>query len=270
MYRYINILSLDVVAGACICSMFLADFFETDLHWATTLLLGICVWLIYTFDHLNDARNIPHMASTERHRFHQKNFKWLTVICILMLLAAAFLVFTIPGETVMWGVALSCFVLGYFLMLYLLRLKSSYHKEITIAILYSVGILLPALSIAQGFDVRDVSIVFVQFVMLAFTNLLTFAVYEIDSDERDFSPSLVRILGVDHSHGLLKVVVTFQIVLSLILLNVSRFFELEMILLPMITLMGSVVFFRRFYIRVSLYRLVGDAVFCMPLFAILI
>ncbi|MTI26457.1 hypothetical protein [Fulvivirga kasyanovii] len=270
MYRYFNILSLDVVAGVCVCSTFLGDFLGVNLHWGTVLLLGMCVWLIYTFDHLNDARNIPHEASTERHRFHQRNFNVLTMVCVMILLIAAFFVFIIPLQTLVWGVALSCLVLGYFLLLYLLKLKSSYHKEITIAVLYAGGVLLPAVSISDGTDTFQVIVVFIQFAMLAFTNLVAFAIYETDSDERDYSPSLVRILGVDRAIVLLKLIVVFQILLCLALLGINHFFVLELVLLLMVILLGSIVFYRQFFAKASLYRLVGDAVFVLPLFVLLV
>ena len=250
--------------------MFLADFLGVDLHWATVVLLGLCVWLIYTFDHLNDARNIPHEASTERHRFHQKHFKWLTALCIFVLLLSAFFLFMIPPVTVVWGVALSCLVLGYFLLLYLLKLKSSYHKEITIAMLYSAGILLPSLSLYNGHIGWNVLVIFIQFVLLAFTNLVTFSVYEIDSDERDYSPSLARIFGEQFTRILLSVIVVVQVLLCVVLLLINYFFLLESVLFVMVTLMGSIVFFKQFYIRASLYRIVGDAVFLLPLSALLI
>ncbi|MBL6449920.1 hypothetical protein JMN32_26645 [Fulvivirga sp. 29W222] len=265
LYRYLNILSLDVVAGACICAMFLADFLQADLHWAAVTLLGACVWLIYTFDHLTDARSISHIASTERHRFHQQHFTRLSIACVLMLIVSAFLLFMIPPQTLVWGAALSSLVLGYFLLLYLLKLKSSYHKEITIAILYATGILLPALSISSDYSLWIVSMVFIQFVMLAFTNLVVFAVYEVDSDERDSSPSIVRILGVHRTNILLRVIVIFQALLCFILLNVDHLHALELVMMTMIALLGSIVFFRRFYYRATLYRIVGDAVFLLPL-----
>lgn len=259
-----------MVAGACICSIFLGDFLGIDLHWATVALLGMCVWLIYTFDHLNDARNIPHEASTERHRFHQKYLKGLTIACILILLVAAFFVFVIPLKTLVWGVALSCLVLGYFLLLYLLKLKSSYHKEITIAILYAGGILLPAVSISEGQSMLDVFVVFIQFTMLAFTNLVAFAAYETDSDERDYSPSLVQVLGVDRAIILLKIIVVIQVLLCFVLLGVNHFYVLELVMLAMVISLGSIVFYRQFFYKASLYRLVGDAVFFLPLLALLV
>ncbi|GAA0892287.1 hypothetical protein GCM10009122_19660 [Fulvivirga kasyanovii] len=152
----------------------------------------------------------------------------------------------------------------------MLKLKSSYHKEITIAVLYAGGVLLPAVSISDGTDTFQVIVVFIQFAMLAFTNLVAFAIYETDSDERDYSPSLVRILGVDRAIVLLKLIVVFQILLCLALLGINHFFVLELVLLLMVILLGSIVFYRQFFAKASLYRLVGDAVFVLPLFVLLV
>lgn len=268
LYKYFNILSLDVVAGACICSMFLADFLGVQLHWATVTLLGLSVWLIYTFDHLNDAKNITHHAATARHRFHQVYFKELTWVSMLVLAVASILMFKIPTETVVWGVALSCLVAAYFLLLFFLKLKSSYHKELTIAVLYSSGVLLGPLSVYRGaFDLRITSI-FVQFFLLAFTNLLTFAVFEIRTDERDGSPSLVRIIGEQKALILLKLLVVLQILMVAALSLQTDFFTLEAILFVMITLLGGMIFLKRYFVRANLYRLIGDAAFMVPVFGL--
>lgn len=268
MYKYLNILSLDVVAGACICSMFVADFLNVQLHWATVATLAMCVWLIYTFDHLNDAKNIPHEANTERHRFHQRHFKTLTVCCIVTLMMAALLLFKIPNETVLWGAALSCLVLGYFLLLHLLKLKSSYHKEGTIAVLYAAGVLLGPLSVYEGELGWRIGAVFVQFSLLAFTNLVAFAVFERASDEQDFSPSLVRAIGKVRSEILLKFLTLLQMAIAVTLLFQDGFLLLELTVISMILLLSSLIFLKEFYARAYLYRLVGDAVFLLPAFGL--
>lgn len=270
VYKYLNILSIDVVAGACICSLFIAEFLDVAMHWTTIMLLGLSVWLIYTFDHLNDAKNIPHEASTPRHRFHQVHFRKLAWTCIAGFALAAFLVFRIPTATVVWGAGLSCFVLGYFLLLFLLKLKSSYHKELMIAVLYASGIMLGPLSIYDESIDGKALIVFGQFMLLAFTNLLMFAVYEVDTDERDKSPSLVRVTGIDSATILLKALIAIQIIGATFLSGQTGFFNLELVLVIMIMVLGCIVFLRKFFAEADLYRVIGDAVFLFPLVGLLL
>ncbi|WP_339608375.1 hypothetical protein [uncultured Roseivirga sp.] len=47
-------LSLDVTAGAVICSLYVAKLFEVRLESSMLVGLGVAIWLIYTIDHLFD------------------------------------------------------------------------------------------------------------------------------------------------------------------------------------------------------------------------
>ena len=268
-FQYLNILSLDVVTGACMCSYFIADVLNVQLQWTSVALLGLTVWLIYTFDHLNDARQINHLAATPRHRFHQRHFKELVFASIAGLAIAAFLIFHVPVATVVWGAALMCLVVGYFLLLFLMKLKPTYHKEMMIALLYAAGIMLAPLSIYSGELNIYILVVFLQFALLAFTNLLTFAAFEIHSDEKDEFPSLARLMGEAKAILLLKGLVLVQLLVVLILCFQSNLLILEIILALMIGILGTVVFLRTYFIRLEVYRIVGDAIFLMPLIGIL-
>src|SRR6476659_9916470 len=85
-YKLANILSLDVVAGAVICSIFFSQVFNTVIRVSGIISLALSVWIIYTVDHLLDARRITRQASTVRHRFHQKNQKILYSVLLLAFL----------------------------------------------------------------------------------------------------------------------------------------------------------------------------------------
>ena len=59
-YQYINILSLDIAAGAVISAVFFAQIFNVQIKPYGLLALGLTVWIIYTVDHLRDAKKIKH------------------------------------------------------------------------------------------------------------------------------------------------------------------------------------------------------------------
>jgi len=82
-YRLLNILSLDIVAGAIICAIFFARVFNVIILPYGLVSLGLTVWVIYTADHLLDASKLRTAASTSRHRFHQKHFGALLVAALL-------------------------------------------------------------------------------------------------------------------------------------------------------------------------------------------
>ena len=80
IYKYIQALSLDVSFGATIMSAFIAHFLGVQVGMNIYISLFIAVWLIYTIDHLIDAKRIKSEAQSFRHKFHQKHFKPLSVI----------------------------------------------------------------------------------------------------------------------------------------------------------------------------------------------
>ena len=92
-YRFINNTSLDVVAGAISSALFFARIMHVTSLPQGIISLGLSVWIIYTTDHLLDARRIKQLASTERHRFHQNNFFILSVLLLLALLADVAIIF---------------------------------------------------------------------------------------------------------------------------------------------------------------------------------
>src|SRR5690554_6802588 len=79
-YDNLQILSIDIVLGACAGMLFFDRLIGADLRMLLYVLLGLAVWCIYTFDHLLDAKQIKKTASTPRHAFHQKHFRTLAIL----------------------------------------------------------------------------------------------------------------------------------------------------------------------------------------------
>ena len=79
LYKYLQILSIDVCLGACISCWMIAHYLEVSLSFWTYAVLACTVWLIYTADHLLDAykisKQLKEKATTDRHIFHQHYFK---------------------------------------------------------------------------------------------------------------------------------------------------------------------------------------------------
>lgn len=68
--------------------------------------LGLTVWIIYTADHLRDAKLIVHKASSHRHRFHQQNFKVLLIILCVAFVVDAFVILYTRKPVLEWGLIL--------------------------------------------------------------------------------------------------------------------------------------------------------------------
>src|SRR5687767_11082148 len=144
-YQYVNILSLDITAGAIISALFFAKIFNVQIKPYGLVALGTTVWIIYTADHLRDAKKIKHKASTQRHRFHQLYFFPLVYfLCAAIFIDAVAIVF-IRKQVFEWGLILSALVAFYLIVQQYLR----FLKEFFIAALYTCGVLLLSISITS-------------------------------------------------------------------------------------------------------------------------
>lgn len=266
-YRIFNALSLDVALGACISSIFIASYLQVSLSVAAIFSLGISVWLIYTADHLMDAKQIAHQPHTFRHSFHQKHFKIIIKVAGAVSLFQLILLFYLPLTTLIWGLVLFFIVVLYFLLLWLLRFQKVYHKEILIALVYTSGIFLPPVSIAKGALDIGTGLLFFQIVLLALSNLLIFSLLETSSDQKDQQTSLAILFGDSVTKRLIFALLICGIILSIILFSStsSQYLAMaEMILLLMNCILGLILLFPSWR-KDDHYRMIGDAVFYVPI-----
>jgi hypothetical protein len=264
-YRLLNILSIDVALGAVCCAAWFASLFSVHLRPYALLSLGITVWIIYTIDHLLDAKKVAGFASTERHRFHQKHFKLLLVGVLVMILVDLFFVFFIRKVVFQSGVVLAGVMVVYFLMQRYLR----YVKEFIVAILFSCGVLLPSWSISsEGPDV-DLVLVIGQFMTTALINLLLFSWCDRKNDTLDKRESFVTLVG-----GNAKMFLWTLFVFNGALMVYSiLYFTYMMDSVAIIFLMNVILLLiflqpKRFEIN-DRFRLLGDSIFLLPFFYLL-
>jgi hypothetical protein len=262
VYRVINILSIDVVAGAIVSALFFAKIFDVQVRPFGLLALGITVWGIYTLDHLRDAKRIRHQASTERHRFHQRHFKPLTILLCAAVLTDIVLVFFIKKRVFEWGIVLSIVVGLYLLVQHALR----FLKELFIAVLYTSGVLLLSLPLTPlKIDWIQYGTI-IQFGLVAWINLIMFSWFDQEYDRQDRQNSFVTILGGETT----SIVLYSLIFLNFALAVIQLYFQgppRAVIILGFMNLTLLLVFhFRRTLAGDDQYRLIGDAVFLFPVF----
>src|SRR5687768_5623813 len=135
-YRLLNILSIDIALGAMICSRFLALLLDVAPRPYAMASLGLTVWIIYTADHLLDARRVRGAASTERHRFHQRHFTMLSVVVAAAVVIDAVLILFIRRQVLYSGVLIMAIV-GLYL---LFHNRLIFLKEVFVALLYCLGV----------------------------------------------------------------------------------------------------------------------------------
>jgi len=261
-----RILSLDIVAGACIGTLFIAHYLDVVLSTSVVIVLGICVWSIYTVDHLIDARKIRSHANTRRHRFHQKYFKHLIVINLITIIVGGVLAIGLPLQTLIVGMMLTLLVVAYFIIFNNTKIRIP--KEFMGGLIYSAGIFIaPVTALNYQFDL-GIILIFTEFLTIAWMNLVLFSLMEVDVDILDGHQSIARKWGKKRVTSLINYMFLGFIILILLSLTMGMnqgFFTYQLLL----AVMGStlyLIFLRRNFFKVrERYRIIGDAVFILPL-----
>ncbi len=261
IYRFINIISLDVALGAVTGAAFFATVFRTSLLPQGLAALGISVWIIYSVDHLLDAYRLKNIASSERHQFHQKHLKQIATAVILFSLVDAVLIFYVRPSVLNSGLLLAGVVIFYLLFhrwMYPL-------KEIAGAVLYSGGVFLPAVSL-HSWPVEHPGVyLMVPFFLTALINLIVFSWFGLEQDLRDGQLSLVTFIGKRASSVVLTVLFTIQFAILGFLMITTVYIIESAVILAMNVVLAFMLFYPETFKKNDLYRIIGDVIFLFPL-----
>ncbi len=260
--HFVQNLSLDITAGAVISCVFVAKVFGVSLTLNMLLGLAIAIWLIYTIDHLLDAKKVKGVACNPRHAFHQKYFKLLSLSAIVAFIAGIVNCFFLSPSTLVLGSGLSLASGLYFVYLKLNKVQRQ--KELFAALVYTFGVFTAPFSLLSDFSWFAL-ILLIQFFLLAYANLLLFPLYELESDAAEKMNSIVRRKGVAYIENVLRLVLGASMVIaSLIIVLTNDYFQVEMIvfimIIALIMLMSKAPFLKQY----QLYRILGDGIFFLP------
>lgn len=267
LYKYIQALSLDVAFGATVMSAFVSHLLEVAVPVEVYLSLFVAVWLIYTIDHLIDAKRITGSATSFRHTLHQKYFRELTSFWLIaFLFGVIFTLMVLPKETIEVGVLASALVIVHLVLVYLLGTKVSIfvQKELGVAFTYCVGIAVGPVSLSNGLDGFGYFFLF-QIFLLALLNLLEFSWFDRKMDQQQQQTSFVRTFG---EKAVLDVVFFLFALFVLSLVVAFLFFPEYGSYEIMLGLMGMTLFgvfaFQKYFKHNERYRIIGDLVFLFP------
>lgn len=223
-YRILHYLSIDVALGACAGMYFFARLLDIPLFGMAYLILALSVWVIYTFDHLLDAKFSPGKLESPRHLFHHDHFKALVILVLLatgVVLGLAW--FFLPSTAIfIAGAFLAALILGGMLLTQKFKEKLGPFKESITALLYVTGLLL--LPLMQGFaGLTNWKWIWyaIAYLLLAWFNLVYLSLQDERTDQQAGQKSLVSNLGFDKTRRLL-----FWFGLGGILYIISLFFLL--------------------------------------------
>lgn len=256
-YRYLNILSIDVALGSLCCALFFAKLLRVHILPYGLISLGLTVWIIYTADHLLDASRIVTRASTKRHLFHQKYFNSIRKALVLAISLNSLLLFFIRERVLIGGIVL---VIG--IGMYLLAQRYfKFLKEFLIAVFYTIGILLPSIMITDFLPQNIPWVVIIQFAIAALINLLLFSWFDYSRDKRDSTTSFATIVGTTTTCRCIVILFTVNVALNTIsTFLIASNLIIAMSLILLLLLMGS-----NYFCKEERFRLIGDAVFFLPI-----
>lgn len=261
LYRFINIISLDVAMGAVTGAAFFGSIFKTTLLPQGLAALGLTVWIIYSVDHLLDAYKLKSVAASERHQFHQRHFRLIAFIVVLAALTDITLILYVRPSVLNAG-----FLLAGVVAFYLLFHRWMYPlKEIAGAILYSGGVWLPVLALHQEPVEDPAAYLMLPFFTTALINLILFSWFGYAQDVRDGHLSLVVFIGKATARWVLIGLFVMQFI-SLISLMVFTTYRIETgVILTMNIVLLLMLLLPDFFDRNDLYRVTGDVIFLFPL-----
>ncbi|MEM9983297.1 MAG: hypothetical protein AAF734_12435 [Bacteroidota bacterium] len=268
IYRYIRVLSIDVALGAGVMAYFFGYYTQVTIPWIEYGILGLTVWLIYTADHLMDAYRITHTAHTYRHFFHQLYFEIILVVAVFILLLTAWLTWMyLPSLTFRYGLLVSGLVLLHFGLAAIDRLQHwlIFHKETRTALVYTLGVSLPAFSkSAVSLGALLLSAPFLLVFLVAYSNLLLISFFERSSDEEDNQVSLARKLGEYQLTQLILIVFFLQACIILYGIWQGIPFALLLLIGLMTVTLAIILHYKRTFKYHESYRALADAVFFYP------
>jgi 4-hydroxybenzoate polyprenyltransferase len=190
----------------------------------------------------------------------------------MVFVAGLYNVLSLPWVTVRLGLVLAGLVIIYIASLHLLGLKSTVHKELLAAIIYSFGVFVAPLSLLKAID-TVVILVFIAFFLIVMANLLLFPLFEEESDRKDQLQSVVTVFGRTVVRRLAAITLSFSIV-SIVILGLSEegsnWLSACFVLLAMIAVLAAVWIWPAFFKKNNRYRWVGDGIFLLPLVYLLL
>jgi hypothetical protein len=196
-FRVLHFLSIDVVLGACLFQCLLTTIFLSSQFPppAVTLALAFAVWTIYLVDRLIDNQK-PVLNST-LHDFHLKHAPAIKGIIAGNLLILFIVFLYLPTYLIIDGILLGIVVLAYWTFLiygYFKRVK--FIKEISTAVIYTVGIFLYVFLNNREVTFLVLSLMVFLFFLLVLQNLVLFSLLSNSDLKSDFMLRCVEVIFI--------------------------------------------------------------------------
>ena len=254
IYRTVQNLSLDIVAGAVILLRFFSSQLSIEIPLVVYVLLGCSVWLIYTIDHVKDSKRAQ-VGDRARYKFHLHHAKALYIVAILLFLICFSSAFLLTRELLFAG-SLLFLLSGLYLGIHRFLAKWGL-KEGYIALIYTCGILVSPFTIAERIEWDLFWLLF----LLTLSNLMLFSMFEKEEDKADGFDSIATVVHPQKVD---------RIIFSCISVGITTILLGELSLLKGYFLLAFALYVglfsnQRWAKSRSRYRILGDGVFLLPI-----
>ncbi|MEM9935549.1 MAG: hypothetical protein AAF824_18130 [Bacteroidota bacterium] len=270
-YAYIRHLSLDVMAGSLCSGLMVATLLEVQMPWVWWVSLPVGVWLIYTADHLLDARRLGESAHTPRHRFHYRYASQIGIAwAVVFLLCIGIIPWYSPRELLLAGLAMGMLVGIHLVLVKWIgsRVSILFQKELGVGIIYGLGVWIGPLALDHQLPTPSTLFMFLQFTLLAFLNLIIFSHYDRQVDELDGHSSLVRAMTDKGVTSLVLTCTSLFLILGCLVLR-EGLLPVQGIYMAMLLILLATYFFPTYFGQEERFRSWGDGVFLLPIISLL-
>ncbi len=266
----LRILSLDIGAGVFCGYTFAGLILGCGGPPVTPVFLCGTVWVIYTLDHLLDARSLGGGSTRPAYRWHHENRKWLwPLVMVTSVAMVALSVAFLPGRILAFGFVLGALV-GIYSLIHQGMVKTGkkyLFKEGWISILYTAGVWgVPLLCHWRIPDTREI-LVMIVYGLLVLTNVLIYSYHECYEDRRGSKKSMATEWGRKNTSHVLRLLILtiLSMIMALFLISENRdLMPAYIILLCMVTVLGGILAFPGFFGRKERYGLLADGAFLLP------
>ena len=174
-FKILHFLSVDVVLGACLFQCLLTNIFLQGQFPPLFVILALAftVWTIYLVDRMID--NQKPILDSPIHDFHRRHALSIKCLIVCNIIILTTIVINLPKYLIINGLFIACLVLAYWaLLIYGFFDRIKFSKEISTAILYSLGIFLYVYLTECETPYMLLVLVTFLFFLLALQNLILF------------------------------------------------------------------------------------------------
>jgi 4-hydroxybenzoate polyprenyltransferase len=257
-------LSIDVVLGSVGSSILSMKVLNANLPACYWLILPLCVWIIYTSDHLLDSLKIKRKLKMDRHYFHLLHKRTIFLFLILAIVFTMVLIYYLEKYMILFGLSISILIFAYiFSNHYIKHIFKFFPREIIIAIGYIAGTWgIPLLSKYPLINLSNLLYLFDHFLIIISIPLI-YSIYEHGEDFIDGFISFSIIYGIKVTQILVFFFLTISFLLSLFLFMWYNI-KISLIITFMSINLIAVVIFRNKLSYNERYRTLSDTLSFLP------